>query len=370
MTYIQNKLPEYPALSDMWDNIAADPRPIAVYGMGNGADKLFARLERYGRVPDAVFASDGFVRGHSFRGYKVISLSEVREKYDDFIILLSFASNRAEVIELIEEIDRTDTLFIPDMPVAGEDYFDKEFYNAHYSEICEAYDALSDEQSKNVFASVISYKLSGKLQDLFGCDSTKSDIYSMLKLQIHCAVDAGAYNGDTVKELIDFRTDIHRIYAIEPDRRNYKKLVKFAEQSFESYEIIPINAAVYSSDSEGYFSGSGNRNSSISSTVSYESRVEEVSFVKIDSIAECSVDYIKYDVEGAEREALIGSYNTIEKYKPDLLVSAYHRSEDIFSLIRYIKENHSFYSLYMRRTVCLPAWEIAIIARNENDIEI
>ena len=86
MSYFKNKLPEYPVIEDMWDKIAKDPRPVMVYGMGNGADKLFARLEKYGRVPSEVFASDGFVRGHTYRGFKVISLSDVRAKYDDFII--------------------------------------------------------------------------------------------------------------------------------------------------------------------------------------------------------------------------------------------------------------------------------------------
>lgn len=368
MPYIKNKLPEYPVKEDMWDKIAKDPRPVMVYGMGNGADKLFTRLERYERVPSEVFASDGFVRGHTYRGYKVISLSDVRAKYDDFIILLSFASNRSEVIEMIKDIDSKNTLLIPDMPVAGEEYFDKDFYNTHYAEICEAYGALCDEDSKNAFASIINYKLFGELKYLLRCYSDTSDIYNLLKKDIVCAIDAGAYNGDTVRELLSYRPKTGKIIAIEPDRRNYKKLSKYVSEGEHSCEVIPINAAVYSSDCEGHFSGSGNRNSSISSTVSYESRDEEIKLVRIDSVADGNVDYIKYDVEGAELDALIGSRETIENCKPDLLVSAYHRSEDIFALINYLKGEHSFYSFYMRRTLCFPAWEIALIAKNENSI--
>lgn len=368
MPYTENKLPEYPLRRDMWDKIAEDERPIAVYGMGNGADKLFCRLEKYGKVPSEVFASDGFVRGHSYRGYQVLSLSDVKEKYGNFIILLSFASNRAEVIEMIEKIDRENSLLIPDMPVAGEEYFDKDFYNAHYTEICEAYNSLSDEASKNAFASIINYKLFGELKYLLGCFSDTSDIYSLLKDNIETAVDAGAYNGDTVRELLGYRTGVKKIFAIEPDRRNYKKLSKYVDLTDISVDIVPINAAVYSEDGDGCFSGSGNRNSSISSTVSYEHKNEQVNLIKIDSLADCRIDYIKYDVEGAEREALIGSRKTIEKYRPDLLISAYHRSEDVFSLVNYVKKNYPFYSLYMRRTLCFPAWEIALVAVCENDV--
>ena len=48
-----------------------------MYGMGNGADKLFARFSEYGIEVKEVFASDGFVRGHSFRGYTVKSFSDI-----------------------------------------------------------------------------------------------------------------------------------------------------------------------------------------------------------------------------------------------------------------------------------------------------
>ena len=73
------------------------------------------------------------------------------------------------------------------------------------------------------------------------------------------------------------------------------------------------------------------------------------------------IDYIKYDVEGAEREALEGSREVILRDNPCLLVSLYHRSRDIFELINYIKDEYPQYSLYLRRLRCLPAWEIDLI---------
>jgi hypothetical protein len=86
--------------------------------------------------------------------------------------------------------------------------------------------------------------------------------------------------------------------------------------------------------------------------------------MKIDSVTAERVDYIKYDVEGAEREALIGSHDTIIRCMPTLLVSLYHRSRDIFELINYIKNNYPDYTLFLRRLRCLPAWEIDLICVN------
>ena len=105
MPYKKFDLPNYPYLEDVWDKIKNETRPIIVYGMGNGADKLFSRFEEYGICVSEVFASDGFVRGHSYRGYKVKSFSEIKETYPEFVIVLSFASNREEVISMLSEID-------------------------------------------------------------------------------------------------------------------------------------------------------------------------------------------------------------------------------------------------------------------------
>lgn len=357
-------LPEYPQNSDIWTEIKETSLPITVYGMGNGADKLFSRLSEIGaddKIKE-VFASDGFVRGHSFRGFKVKSLSEIKAQYPDYLILLSFASNRSEVIEMIKKINSENKMLIPDMPVTAEEYFDKDFYNSNYDSIVKAYDSLADEKSRELFSAVVNYKLSGKAEYLFDSVSDTSEMYNLIGCDVEYAIDAGAYNGDTAREMQTYFSKLRKIYAIEPDKRNFKKLSKYVAENGLEEKIIPINAGVWSENSVGGFNSSANRNSSISSTVSYESKSDVVPLVAIDTLTDEKIDYIKYDVEGAELEALKGSYDTIEKHRPKLLISAYHRSEDIFSLINYMKEKHPAYSLYMRRTECFPAWEIAIIA--------
>lgn len=365
MPYINYGLPEYPLGSDMWEELKNEKRPIMVYGMGNGADKLFERFEPYGIKVSEVFASDGFVRGHSYRGYKVKSFSEIKESYPEFVIVLSFASNRKEVIDMLAEIDSAHDMYAPDMPVAGvEEYFDKDFYNAHYEDILLAYSSLADEESRAIFTSVINYKLTGRIKYLLKCYSERDEIYSLMpREKIEIAIDAGAYNGDTAREMIGYFEAIKRIYALEPDKKTFKRLVRYSEAEGTN-RVIPINSAAWSDDSFGVFFGSGNRNSTTVATASFEHTTDEISMMKIDSVTTDKVDYIKYDVEGAEREALLGSHETITKYSPTLLVSLYHRSRDIFEIINNVKNNYPDYSLFLRRLRCLPAWEIDLICVN------
>jgi hypothetical protein len=67
-------------------------------------------------------------------------------------------------------------------------------------------------------------------------------------------------------------------------------------------------------------------------------------------------------VEGAEREALLGSRNTILRDSPALLVSAYHRSADLFSLPLLVHDLNPNYRLYLRRMAGIPAWDINLYA--------
>ncbi len=355
------KLPEFPVKSDVWEVLKCESRPIMVYGMGNGADKLFRRFEMYGISVAEIFASDGFVRGHSYRGYKVKSFSEIKESYSDFVIVLSFASNRSEVIELFSEIDKKHDLYIPDMPVTDEgEYFDKDFYNENYERIKNVYSLLADDLSRNIYAATVRYKLEGKLEYLLNSYVSRDDMYSLItRKSVKTVLDLGAYNGDTAREATKYFDSLERIYAVEPDRRNFKKLKSFADGA--KAEIIPINAAVWSSERDGSFFGSGNRNSSVSGTASYEHCDDEVSLITVDSLSLSSVDYIKYDVEGAEYEALLGSEKTIESFMPTLLVSIYHRSRDIFALAEYLGERYKGYKLYVRRLMSVPAWELNLI---------
>ncbi len=355
-------LPQYPVTSDMWDEIKSGGKPIVVYGMGNGADKLIQRLEKIGASVSDFFASDGFVRGHSFHGKRVKSFSEIKAEYSDFVILLSFASNRDEVLDLLTNIDKENDLYIPDMPVCGQEYFDKDFYNANYDDIISAYNLLADERSREIFSSVIAFKLTGRLAPLLSVCDSKADLYSLIG-SVSTALDLGAYNGDTVRELISFCPEVKKIIAVEPDAKNFKRLEKYITDNALSHTVSAINCAVGDSVGQEYFSQSGNRNSSVGSTRSYENKLISVNKITVDSLSLDRCDYIKYDVEGAEADALVGAYDTISKHLPTLLISAYHKSQDIFSLVLYIKKTHPEYNLYLRRIRCVPAWEMDIICK-------
>ena len=353
--------------ADLWSYLSSqNEKSIVMYGMGNGADKILDVCNRYGITVSDFFASDGFVRGHSFHGKTVLSYSEVKEKYgkDNIIVLLSFASSLPSVLETIYKVAEECELYAPDVPVCGENLFCRDFYETNKDKIEAARSLFADELSKEIFDNVILYKLTGDIKYLRLAESDKPETYDEIlnAREIKTAVDAGAYNGDTVRELAEFAPHLKTVFALEPDRRNFRKLSEYAENETR-FEVKAIQSAAWNESAVLMYDASGNRNAGVNTGAT---KKVEVSAITIDSLTSDSVDYIKYDVEGAEKEALIGSKEAIKNYRPALLVSAYHRSEDIFELPLLISALEPSYKLYLRRQRYVPAWDLNILAVKGN----
>ena len=67
------------------------------------------------------------------------------------------------------------------------------------------------------------------------------------------------------------------------------------------------------------------------------------------------VDYIKIDIEGAEREALSGAAETLARYRPTLMIESDQRPDDMDVLPRVVKTGYASYSL--KCGPCQPSYE-------------
>ena len=348
---------------DLWTHLKETSKPILIYGMGNGADKIIGYFEKYDIEYMDVFASDGFVRGHLYRGKRVISYSEAYEKYGrDFIIVLSFGSHLPDVMNIMYELDKKHEFYAPDVPVCQGELFNEEFFDMHANELFNARELMADEKSKEIYDNIIRYKLTGRLSYLKATEDKEEAVNKeLLKCEKYESyADLGAYNGDTVRSYLEYCPNLKKIYAFEPDSRNFKKLSTYAEEENRA-EIHSYNYAAWNKNENIEFISSGNRNSSKDGTNSYKSKTVSIAAARLDSVTD-KVDFIKYDVEGAEYEAIRGSDKIIQKCYPDLLISLYHRNEDLYILPFLVKELHPQYKLYLRRFPYIPAWDLNLYA--------
>ncbi|MCR4926106.1 MAG: FkbM family methyltransferase [Clostridiales bacterium] len=340
--------------TDLWNYLKYETdKPIVLYGMGNGADRVLDELERIGVEVKGVFASDDFVRGQSFRGFTVKKYSDLEQELGEMIILVCFGSQRKEVIDNIKSLAQKQELYCVDVPVFGEGVFNYNYYEKHKEEIDEVFSMLADEKSRQVYKNIIDFKLTGNINCLFEIQTTPKEAYeNILRLNDNeTYIDLGAFNGDTISEFIENTDGYRKIYAVEPDKKSFKRLIKNTE-NLKNIELF--NVGISDKTKEGFFNMQGGRNSAVAE------KGKAIQFMCVDDIiGEGKASYIKFDVEGEEKNAISGAEKTIKRLKPKMLVSAYHRVDDIFSLPLQIKKIRNDYKVFIRHYEYLPAWDTA-----------
>ena len=352
------------SLPDLWSRLGTQTRDIWLYGMGNGADKILAVLTEKGITVKGVFASDGFVRGQVFHGMPVRSFSEVCALYgeNECVVLLSFGTARPDVLSLIDKVAERYPLYVPDVPVCGSTLFDGDFLVAHKEDFAAARACL-DESSRTLFDAVLACKLTGEYRRLRAAVSdTALERAVLCPETVRGFADFGAYNGDTAREMLAL-APLSLIVAVEPDKRNFKKLAAWAETATDT-RVVCHHAAVLDKNGTAAFDASGNRNAGLATGRADEAHA--VPTVTADTVLENEeIDYIKYDVEGAEYKALLGTKETITRCRPRLKVACYHRSEDLFALPLLLRDLAPRYRLFLIRRDGVPAWDLDILALPE-----
>ncbi len=337
-------------MQDIWTYLQRAKKPILIYGMGDGCDKIITVCRERAIPISGIFASDEYVRDKTVHGFKIISLSEAKEKFGDMIVLLAFGVFRDDLMEKILSLSKEFELYAPEVPLFGGGLFDTAFYEKNLSSIQAVEEMLSDEMSKKVFQNLIEYKLTGKIAPLLENESEREkDLLSLIPFQKgDIYVDLGAYDGDTVLEWHRLFPDHGKIFAVEPNPKTFQKLLNNTK---EIPHINPLPFAAWNRNETLLFNGKSGRSASLSGDGKTAVEARRTDFL-------CDrADFIKFDVEGAEKEAIEGAENIIRNFRPSLCISAYHRTEDLFAIPLQVKKILPEYKVYLRHTPYIPAWD-------------
>ena len=155
--------------------------------------------------------------------------------------------------------------------------------------------------------------------------------------------DIGAWKGDTAYFFSKKCSNKTRIYAFEPDDYAFQILEKIKEK-YKLNNVITKNILLSNAEKEiDFISMIENTPTINKNAITIDKFVEENNIEKI--------DYIKMDVEGAEKNILEGSIKTIKKFKPSLAIAIYHGGklfmEDFYNIPIFIKnvinEDYEYY---------------------------
>ncbi len=143
-------------------------------------------------------------------------------------------------------------------------------------------------------------------------------------------IDCGAHIGGFTRVALE--SGARMVVAIEPERANILALRKNLEAEIKAGRVKIVEKGVW--DSTGklplHTSDVGDSHSVVVPQNRHQDEVIEVT--TLDALAEAlklsRVDFIKMDIEGAERNALRGSRKTLERWHPRLAISSYHLKGD------------------------------------------
>lgn len=181
--------------------------------------------------------------------------------------------------------------------------------------------------------------------ELFGRQYFDTEIIKPIKDGVF--IDGGCFDLSDTLEFIMLNPNFKRVYAFEPDKKNYAQcLAKIPCK--QKNKIVIENKGLWHENKQLSF------NSNSSSSMITENGGDRIDVVSLDEYLDYDekITFIKMDIEGAELKALQGAKQLISRDKPDLAICIYHRDEDIVNIPRYILELNPHYKLYIRHYSC------------------
>lgn len=330
-------------------------RPVVLYGVGYFKKAILNNLEHYG-VPVECFC-DSFKTGvDAETNLPIISTDELALKYPqanvvitaaapnaqnaitDKLFALGFGTEQIFTFGQIYKLFRTSATILSRLTL--EDFLQ---YCDGYAW---AYDFFKDDRSKQIilekikcylFNDVVSFETQGN--SFFSNELSLSDNEVL--------VEGGVCTGGATRRFIDITNNAYKhIYGFEIDPENSKK----AKINLASYSNIDIAT-------KGLWSFSGAVKAEL--TANGGSRIKEcggfdAGTISLDDMfAEMPVSkmptFIVLDIEGSEKEALIGAQRIIRDTRPKLAICAYFHPEYIYELPKMTHKFNSDYRFILRQ---------------------
>lgn len=369
-------------------------RPVVLYGAGSAGKELCPVLMRHGVFPACFCDSNPSRVGELYCGLPIISLLELQRDHKESLIVVTTAAYRDQVKQQLVEVgfDAKKVRTVSNLEAmyyythVAQWAWPEEDLAAHADDLLKVYHLLSDQKSRDIFISRIAlfaggadfrayqYFISnlsevGQTQDikfLKECCATNCDSEAylqfnndLIKLENNeVFLDAGAFTGDSTLEFIIAcnrqNLTYGKIFCFEPDPRIFSQLrentADHANISLRPFGLWSHATTLRFADSNILAPGSTRiLSGNDAGPVGDASGITEISTTNIDrEISGEQVTLIKMDIEGAEMEALRGALQTITRDRPKLIISAYHKRDDLFEIPLLIHQMVPEYKVYFR----------------------
>ncbi len=327
---------------------------IYIYGCGKYGDLILNICKENNIKPKGFI--DTYSNAEEIQGLKVFKFSEIENKKSLIIVASLFYA--CDICQLLKVNGFNNLLSFLILFIHYNKYLDEPttFENtlydyildivSNYDKYIETLNLLEDETSKQTFKYLMNLRKNLDYANLFNLFRPIRDIYFEKEI-LHLTenevfLDGGGFIGDTSLQFIS-RTNgkYKKIFLFEPCKENINaailnlkpyKNIEFIQKGI-SNKNASVNFETNLNKAGCYVSEKGN---------------DSIDLVKIDSVIDEPVTFIKFDIESEEKNGLLGAADLIKKYTPKLAISGYHKPRDLWELPQIIKQINPDYKIYFR----------------------
>lgn len=360
MANAEMHIPNAAAYDALGAHLAATPvfalqpdRPVWIFGAGHFARDVYAILQA------AHLTIRGFIETQPQRsdllGRPVLSWAQVAAAPEDQLLIA--IHNRAAPLDQLAKLARTHgfpRIAYPwDIYRCFPDELGWRYWLSGPEPLLAGLDRLkalharlADDESRRCLYRIVAFRLG--LDDAYASFRHELAQYfnplTLAALPAHplSYIDGGAFDGDSLRQLAACHP-IAQAYLFEPDPENYRKLADNQQASPFPVHCLPLGLM------NGYqvlnFSGGQGEGGNLSGSGDLH-----VACVALDELLpNTAIDFIKLDVEGAEILALRGARRLLEKHRPTLAISLYHRPDDLWTIPETLDSLCPGYRLFIRQ---------------------
>ncbi|HWR73045.1 MAG TPA: FkbM family methyltransferase [Nitrospirota bacterium] len=213
---------------------------------------------------------------------------------------------------------------------------------AHRPEYEQARAMLADDRSRTVFDAAVMFRKTLNPAWLAAVRSPREHQWfdpEFFKPGAHVFVDGGAYDGDTTAEFIRQCPEYKAALLFEPS----EKLASRAKARFGVHRsVLVYQQGLSDAETEGRLENAGLPGGTVGENG------EKIKLTTLDKAIDLSPTFLKLDVEGCEKAALLGAENHIRNGKPCIACAVYHRPGDLREIPQVISGMRGDYKFYLR----------------------
>ncbi len=329
-------------------------RPIVLYGLGFFGGVIVKNFANEG-ISVQCFCDSKKHGIDAETGLKILSPQELTEQYSDANIVISVANpsteksvyhtvlslgfGKKQIFSFQDAYQFMRKSRVEQVSLTLEEL--REYLDGY----ARSYDSFADENSRKVILETINNYL---FHQLFTYEPPQNSYFpeAFTLCENEIFIDGGLYTGDTTEKFIERMGGKYaRIIGFDIDEKN----LAVARENLKAkpgVEIIPKglwNCTAVMDAELGIMAGSNVK----------EGASAQVELTDLDSFfsqlpKEDYPTFIKLDVEGSEKQALLGAEKIIREASPKLAVCAYHKPEDLYVLPELIKQLNPQYQFFLK----------------------